>query len=381
MKPRNANISDLTGLEGATNLTRLDLGDNAIRDILILLELTNLIELDLRGTNTSDLSVLSGLTKLERLYIDRNGISDLSPLAGLINLESLFIDRNGISDLSPLAGLTKLTRLALNNNSVSDLSPLAGLTKLERLYIDRNGISDLSPLAGLTNLTDLALNGNSISDLSPLAGLTNLRWMRLVGNNISDLSPLVANTGLGSGDQILLNNNPLSYLSLPIHTHIPTLQSRGVTVEFDDKTHLNIGEPRTVRLIYFLPSDHPYRADVVQRMKDEILKVQTFFAEQMAVHGYGKLTFRIETDAQGEPMVHRVDGQHPFGDRNNAFNFNIAMERELEQAFDFDANIYFIVLGTDVLRLNDGAPAGGVGSRRGKNGGTGDGFPADLLGT
>ena len=305
LEARNANISDLTGLESATNLTRLDLGDNAIRDISILLGLTNLIELDLRGTNTSDLSVLSGLTKLERL----------------------FIDRNGISDLSPLAGLTKLTRLALNNNSVSDLSPLAGLT--------------------------------------------NLRWLRLVGNNISDLSPLVANTGLGSGDQILLNNNPLSYLSLPIHTHIPTLQSRGVTVEFDDKTHLNIGEPRTVRLIYFLPSDHPYRADVVQRMKDEILKVQTFFAEQMAVHGYGKLTFRIETDAQGEPMVHRVDGQHPFGDRNNAFNFNVAMERELEQAFDFDANIYFVVLGTgtDVLRLNDGAPAGGVGSRRGKNGG------------
>ena len=32
-----------------------------------------------------------------------------------------------------------------------------------------------------------------------------------------------------------MKRNPLSYLSL--HTHIPTLQSRGVTVEFDNKAH------------------------------------------------------------------------------------------------------------------------------------------------
>ena len=48
--------------------------------------------------------------------------------------------------------------------------------------------------------------------------------------------------------QVLLNDNPLSYSS--IKTHIPTLQSRGVTVEFDDVTHLNFGEPHMVRLIY-----------------------------------------------------------------------------------------------------------------------------------
>ena len=55
--------------------------------------------------------------------------------------------------------------------------------------------------------------------------------MRLVGNNITDLSPLVANTGLGEGDWIDVKENPLSYQS--IHTHIPTLQGRAVTVEFD----------------------------------------------------------------------------------------------------------------------------------------------------
>ena len=74
--------------------------------------------------------------------------------------------------------------------------------------------------------------------------------------------------------------------------------------------NLNVGEPRTVRLIYFLPNDRPYRAEVVKRMKDEILNIQTFYSEQMEVHGYGRVTFRIETDFQGQPMVHPVKGQH-----------------------------------------------------------------------
>ena len=62
--------------------------------------------------------------------------------------------------------------------------------------------------------------------------------------------------------------------------------------------NLNVGEPRTVRLIYFLPNDREYRDDIVQRMKHEILNLQTFYAESMQAHGYD-MTFDIETDALG----------------------------------------------------------------------------------
>ena len=41
--------------------------------------------------------------------------------------------------------------------------------------------------------------------------------------------------GLGSGDELDVRSNPLSYLS--IHTHIPVLQNRGVTVQFDNRAH------------------------------------------------------------------------------------------------------------------------------------------------
>ena len=43
--------------------------------------------------------------------------------------------------------------------------------------------------------------------------------------------------------------------------------------------NLNVGEPRTVRMIYFLPNDWPYRAEVVDSMKTVINQVQTFYAE------------------------------------------------------------------------------------------------------
>ena len=134
--------------------------------------------------------------------------------------------------------------------------------------------------------------------------------------------------------------------------------------------NLNVGEPRTVRMIYFLPNDRPFRQEVVDSMKVTIREVQTFYADQMAAHGYGRMTFRYETDADGEPLVHRVDGQHPdshYLDRTaqSAFWDEIAL------AFDFKANIYFIVIDNSIngIGLGNRKVVAGVGSSSGKNGG------------
>ena len=245
---------------------------------------------------------------------------------------------------------------------------MAGLTNLTWLYLQNNSLSDISAVAGLTNLTRLYLEHNSVSDISAVAGLTKLTELNLWDNNVSDISPLVANVGLGSGDRVNVQNNPLSYLSLPIHTHIPTLQSRGVSVGFYDWTHFNVGEPRTVRLIYFLPKDRPYRANVVQQMKEEILNIQTFYAEQMEAHGYGKRTFRIETDPRGEPTVHRVDGEHPQSHYHD--NTASTVPGEISQAFDLRANIYLILADhMPGIGQGGGRRVGGVGGPTGKNGG------------
>ena len=133
--------------------------------------------------------------------------------------------------------------------------------------------------------------------------------------------------------------------------------------------NLKVGEPRTVRLIYFLPNDRPYRADVVQRMKDEMLKIQVFYTESMKAHGYN-MTFKIESDAQGEPVVHRVDGQ-----QSDIYYFDDAsstVRTEIQEVFDVWQNIYFIVIDSGIDRIGTGVGRSRVnanGSRRGKNGG------------
>ena len=229
-----SNVSDISVLAGLTNLASLNLFDNDVSDISVLAGLTNLIELNLLGNNISDISVLAGLTDLTLLNLSVNNISDISVLAGLTNLTSLDLWGNNVSDISALAGLTNLTRLGLSSINVSDISVLVGLTNLTSLYLSGNNISDISAVAGLTSLIDLSFQDNLVSDISVLAGLSNLRSLYLHANNISDLSSLVANAGLGSGDLVIVEANPLSYQS--IHTYIPTLQSRGVTVEFDNRT-------------------------------------------------------------------------------------------------------------------------------------------------
>ena len=131
---------------------------------------------------------------------------------------------------------------------------------------------------------------------------------------------------------------------------------------------VNSGEPRTVRMIYFTPNDRPYRAHIVQQMKDGIRKIQTFYAGQMEAHGYGKITFGVETDSQGEPIVHRVDGRH--SNRHYLDETDDAVFAEIGDRFDFSANIYLIFIDNSINAINIGdSNFAGVGDRGGKNSG------------
>ena len=255
-------ITNLTGLEHAINLALLFLGGNSVSNISALAGLTNLTTLSLGNNSISDISALAGLTNLKYLSLGNNSISDISALTGLINLKHLSLASNSISDISALASLTNLTKLSLGNNSISDISALASLTNLTNLSLGGNSVSDISALAGLTNLTRLSLGNSSVSDISALANLTNLTTLVLWNNSVPDLSPLVKNTGLGSEDTVDVRSNPLHYLS--IHTHIPTLQNRGVRVLFDNKAHpalLKIsGDNQTGTA--FTPLSNPYVVEV-----------------------------------------------------------------------------------------------------------------------
>ena len=86
----------------------------------------------------------------------------------------------------------------------------------------------------LARLTSLSAPNANISNLTGLEFAINLTHLDLSFNSIWDLAPLATNPGLGSGDTVEARGNPLSYAS--IHTYIPTLTGRGVTVNFDPRT-------------------------------------------------------------------------------------------------------------------------------------------------
>ena len=125
---------------------------------------------------------------------------------------------------------------------------------------------------------------------------------------------------------------------------------------------LDAGEPRTVRMIYFLPNDRPFRQEVVDSTKVVIRQAQAFYADQMEGHGYGNATFRFETDVQGEPLVHRVDADHS----DEHYLGNTEELTEVERGFDLSSNVYLIVSDNS---SNAVGRALGLGGLRGKGGG------------
>ena len=251
-------IDDLTGLEGATALTTLDLGQNAIADFGPLSNLTNLETLDLADNAIVNLPPnLSGLTRLVTLNLADNQIQDVSVGLPTVSstLETLDLRNNVVGDVTPLSTMTSLKRLYLRGNA--NLQNVKLLVKLKEagttidiplpkpvtfrddnlvtalehqlgfrpgdpifpedmkglltLTASSGSIVNLTGLETATGLTSLTLNGNEIASLTPLARLEALETLNLADNeNISSISSLARLTAL---TDLNLSNNKISSVS------------------------------------------------------------------------------------------------------------------------------------------------------------------------
>jgi len=224
-------IVDLSPLSTLTELIELSLTQNhIITDITPLAGLIHLRELEIDDNLITDISPLANMTEMERLYLSFNSIADISVLANMKNLRDVWITGSPINDISAVTELTNLERLWMTKCLISDITPIKNLVNLKRIKFDINNISDLTPLTKLVNTEWLYMADNQITDITPLKNLVNLTRLRLWNNQITDIKPLVDNEGLGQGDVVSLDNNPLSAKS--VNEYIPALQSRGVTVYY-----------------------------------------------------------------------------------------------------------------------------------------------------
>ena len=100
--PNYEKISDLSGLEHATNLKKINL----------------------HGHSITDFTVFEQLPKLTQLTLSHNGITDITGIANLTHLTYLNLRGNNITDVSPLENLTGLGGVSLRGNPILDTSPL-----------------------------------------------------------------------------------------------------------------------------------------------------------------------------------------------------------------------------------------------------------------
>ena len=125
------------------------------------------------------------------------------------------------------------------------------------------------------------------------------------------------------------------------------------------------GKPNTIRLIYFLPSDLSPQPDIDAKLDKLIKTVQQIYASQMEHHGFGRKTFKFETDPNGKAVIHHVKGK--FKDEYYQKKSG-KIWHEIDKQFDAYNNIYLAALESSV-ELLDGF-ACGFGSTRGDFGGT-----------
>ena len=217
-------IRDLEGLQHATNLRRLTLGEsrptprpdeesypNTIENLAPLAHLTNLTELNLAHCELTNIVALSSLTNLEHLDVGFNRLHHLEPIANLNKLESLLASNNHVEDVENLSDLSSLTRLDLSDNKFSDIAPLAGLERLQELDISYNELFDLAPVSRLEQLLRLEIKGIGVEDLSPIEDLSRLTHLDASWNVVNDLSPL---RGLTALNTLKLGPAPISDISV-----------------------------------------------------------------------------------------------------------------------------------------------------------------------
>lgn len=169
-----AGITDISGLEYAKNIYRVDLDNNIGLDESSLQntfsKMPSVTMIGVRDCQVKNIDWVSNLTWLTYLdvgaYRAKGQITSLEPLENLTHLNFLNILGNKISDLTPLQNLNIDTFWG-GDNPYSDVTPLKN-SDLVTFDVRNTNVEDISILKGKQGGGYFA--GAKISDLSPANG-------------------------------------------------------------------------------------------------------------------------------------------------------------------------------------------------------------------
>lgn len=118
---------------------------------VVILKLKYLQVFILSNSGLTDISDLQGLSNLTMLDLSDNQLTDISVLQGLRNLTTLYLSNNQLTDISVLQGLKNLSLLDLRNNK---------LKKLPEAIVDLGMKIDVDDKLGIKS--EILLHGNPL---------------------------------------------------------------------------------------------------------------------------------------------------------------------------------------------------------------------------
>ncbi|MGN0637870.1 MAG: leucine-rich repeat domain-containing protein [Huintestinicola sp.] len=179
-------ITDMSCLDGLTELECICFDNNNISDISFMRSMTHLKHISGNNNSISDISVLSGLTELENVFLGDNYITDISPLKNSRGLVYVGFDEAKIGDIRALSGMTSLKMAGFSGCGLESIEPLRDCKSLELVYFGRNRLTDVSPLAGC-NIKELYLDNNLLSGhTDTFSGITLNGFACIEGNGFTE---------------------------------------------------------------------------------------------------------------------------------------------------------------------------------------------------
>lgn len=186
-------VENISGIGALKHLRELTIHDgNRITDIGEIAKLTELTKLSVTSNQLKNLSILKGMLKIQELTINESEVSDLSALGEhkdtLKKVELL--ENYKINDYSIISELTELEGLGIGCNYNVVLPSFEGLTKLKKLSLQ--GVEDVGIAAAAKNITELRLKRCSLTNLSAISDLKALKYVRIddSGSYTDNLHPL-----------------------------------------------------------------------------------------------------------------------------------------------------------------------------------------------
>ncbi|GGC97170.1 MucBP domain-containing protein [Enterococcus wangshanyuanii] len=338
---KSAQISDLSGLEYAVNLTDLFLLTSKVTDFSPLEQLTNLVFVRLGGSsltsdNFPDLKKSTGIThisassaqltndvfpkltqfpELQRLYLDSNiGITTIEPLKVLPKLRSISIQFCGVTDFTVINAFPALNDLAafgqntgrMNSATTITRSALTYNAEQETLFIPFSLMPDrltnfdgyLPPFSTSNSANEMILkfNGSQLPENRLQVSEQGITVLHVTPAESSNLSTMYYNARINNPVGSYATPPNLSFYSISAGTYLQNftivddpILGAPVTINFRDRTGNDIVEP----LILNGNIDEPFQAQP-KDLADWILITSPDHAEGKFTQEAQELTFIYE---------------------------------------------------------------------------------------